>query len=178
MNLSIQSYFTDRMTADSRMSLVKSTLGLACFQNSSFSQDVKKATDLIPFIRINQLAVRVRNNDAIKYKGEITIRFGRTTTPTTEFKKICEGNASHMFYGIMNPDNTSFFWWVLVDLMRFRLLIKTKSELLNKFAIIPNRDGQSCFMAIPLKTIPECVVHSSVYLENLIKNKIYEAVCP
>jgi hypothetical protein len=178
MNPTIQSYFTDRIIADSRMSMVKKTLGLACFKVSSFSQDVKKATDLIPFIKIDQLAVRVRNCDAIKYAGEITIRCGRTTTPLTEFHKICEGNASHMFYGIMNTDNASFFWWVLIDLVRFRCLLQTKPELLNAFSIIPNRDAQSCFMAIPLKTIPECVVHSSVYLENLMKNKIYEAACP
>ena len=151
---------------------------MACFKLSSFSEDVKKATDLIQYIKIDQLAVRVRNCDAIKYAGEITIRCGRATTPLTEFHKICKGNASHMFYGIMNKDNASFFWWVLIDLMRFRLLIQTRPEMLNVFSIIPNRDAQSCFMAIPLKTISDCVVHSSVYLEKLMKNKIYEAACP
>lgn len=178
MSLPVQSYLFDRKISDLRMSLVKSTLGHICFKNSSHTEDVNMATDLVPSIEIGRLAVRVRNNSALKYVGEITMRFGRVTTPSTEFRKICDGNASHMFYAIMNSSGSAFYWWVLVDLNRFRQRIGANPALLNSFTIIPNKDRQSCFMAIPLNLIPDCVVHSSIYLENIMKEKILEAACP
>ena len=65
-----------------------------------------------------------------------------------------------------------------MDLNRFRSIIRENPLLLNEFNIIPNRDGQSSFMVIPLKLISECVVHSSRYLESIVKGYVLEAACP
>ena len=61
MSLPVQSYLFDRKISDLRMSLVKSTLGHICFKNSSHTEDVNMATDLVPSIEIGRLAVRVRD---------------------------------------------------------------------------------------------------------------------
>ena len=178
MSSLVRSYLFDREVSDSRMSIVKKTLGLAMFRPATRLEDTEHATDLVPCIKIDQLAVRVRNYNAKNYAGEITMRCGRTATPITELQKIFSGNATHMFYGIMNYNNDSFYWWVLVDLNRFRSIIRENPLLLNEFNIIPNRDGQSSFMVIPLKLISECVVHSSRYLESIVKGYALEAACP
>lgn len=174
----VGSYLFDREVSDSRMQIVKETLGLALFRTATQLEDTGYATDLVSNFKIERLAVRVRNHSAKKFAGEITIRCGRTTTPVTELQKICNGSATHFFYGIMNHSNDSLCWWVLIDLDCFREIIKNRPELFNSFKVITNRDGQSCFMVIPLKLISESVVHSSRYLENIMKGLVLEAACP
>ena len=112
------SYKENREWSDEYMPSVKSILGKAIINESTFEQDTEQAFDLLTPNQ-KKIACRVRDYDKYKqYIDEFTIRSQSKYGKRTEIHKILDGFGDWMFYGFTKGDDVIF--WSIIDLDVFR----------------------------------------------------------
>ncbi len=63
------------------------------------------------------------------------------------------------FYGWANKDNTGFIDWVIIDILKYKLLVESVGGLSEIGTLYQNREhGKATFYAIPLENIKEAII--------------------
>lgn len=146
--------WSDGYLPEVRRVLAANAIHLLDIDVATFHQDVKEATDMLVTVRgVKAVAVRLRR--AQYPQRDLTIRAERKSGATTELEKIISGKGDFYLYGW--TWDMQIAEWMLVDLHRLR-----ESGLLQDSQLIPNRDGQTAFIAIPYYRLAArgCVVNS------------------
>ena len=186
-----QKYFSDLMTPIG-MSICEGLSGLSKVSTAVLAsqyEDRTQATDFKIIRTGSAVAFRVRNHDYLtmmngKYKWSFTLRT-HCRGYKTEFEKIMEGWGDYLFYSYANPDWSDFAHWFVVDLAEFRKYwscvgdrwVKTtpgkrtdrygsrQRDISYQAYIQPNKDRETMFMAIDIRTWPSNVIaHASDYI--------------
>lgn len=186
-NGALPPWLRDKGWSDRLLPEIKGILGHHLFMVAPREEDVEHATDLMALsltlptgVRV---ACRVRRGEQLRranaWGEEFTIRSGRPNGVKTELAKILEGWGSHLFYGFADE---GLLCWLLGDLSVFRLWFHRWSAT-HGGALpgqdIPNRDGSSRFLAIPIEDLPpEFVLARQLPPEELRWHGGYVEVLP
>lgn len=97
-------------------------IGRSNVMPASLALDRNNSTDLLIATGAGAtVAMRTRTKEAIRYpRWEFTIRSRAVGGGLTEFDKLMGGYASHMFYGVLNEDETDYCRWMLINLSVWR----------------------------------------------------------
>lgn len=161
----------DKRWSDQFMDEIKSILGIHLIGEPPVEEDQERNTDLIVLKMDSvRIACRVRRNEyAVRYGEEFTVRAGRPSGIKTELTKIIEGWGDYFFYGF--GDESKLSKWTLADLNVFRLWYNQQLFLGNHPGIKQNNDdGSSYFFAFRWDELP-CnfiIAKSSVCCEDSI----------
>ena len=144
------SYKENREWSDGYMPSVKSILGQAIINESTFEEDTEQAFDL-KTPPTKKIACRVRDYERYKkYMGEFTIRSQSKYGKRTEIHKILDGFGDWMFYGFTKGDEV--IYWSIIDLDVFRGNYEN-SDCVEK----ENYDGTK-FTSFKLGTFPPNII--------------------
>ena len=132
-------------------------------------EDKNQATDFIITLEGGEIALRIRRSN---YEHrDLTLRYSTRYGNKTEFEKIKDGFAKYYLYCWTKEDdkkNEYIDEYMLVDLDELR-----KSGYLNKkFDPIPNKDGGTSFVFIPIHELKELNCLVSYKIDD--KNKLYK----
>lgn len=165
-NGTVPAWIKDKQWSDQLLPAIKRILGEHLLMAAPREEDIERATDLMSVELVLpsglRVACRVRRAAQLRrdtsYGEQFTIRSKRPNGVKCELAKIVEGWGSHLFYGFADED---LVCWLLGDLSVFRLwflryLASHGGEMPGED--IPNRDGSSRFLAIPIEDLPPAFV--------------------
>jgi hypothetical protein len=113
------------------------------------------------------LQEKYRENKYIQY-SDFTQEYNNAVG--TEYESVGEWfklAAQLYFYGWANKDNTDFEKWIMLDILRYKLLVE-KAGGLGKIGILKINEthGRASFYAIPVIKLKDAIIYSSQGLEN------------
>lgn len=137
--------WSDTFLPDVKRVLGQCAIHLVEVEIATPQQDLTEATDMVATIKgFKTVAVRLRR--ATHMQRDLTIRTWRSSGAQTELDKIKRGYGHLYLYGWTLEHQISE--WMLVDLARLR-----SSGLLNRYAFIANKNGETRFLAIPAQEL-------------------------
>lgn len=124
------SYPENRQWSDRFIPTIKRIVGPLLLTASEFDLDVSEATDLIVFnARDMRIAARIRRQEyALRYPWEFTVRSRLDNGAKTELAKIVDGWGDWMFYGYSEDRVGEIRRWFVINLHSFRAHLIRQSQ--------------------------------------------------
>jgi len=134
-----------------------------------YEEDVKRNTDLIVLsvkdaTKITRFACRIRRHSYYhnwRYRQEVTLRAARNSGTTTELAKVLSGWGDYMIYGFVNKKEDGLAQAVMIDLEKFREIVKKDPSIVLVNRFIGNYDASTAFLPIRFGKYPELLVHET-----------------
>lgn len=143
---------------------IRRIIGPFLLTTAPLEVDRNQATDLMVLNASNvAIACRVRRSRYATFRNEFTLRLGRRSGASTEYKKIIEGWADWLFVGFAHEDGSArLLHWNLIDLKAFRSHLITNPKVI-KTGVSTTDDGTDfCWFDITsFPPLPSILVASS-----------------